>query len=129
MSGMQSRSKGARGERELAALLTEHLGASVKRRVRQHEGDSDLEGVPGWCIESKNCAELRVSEWWRQAVEQAQKSERFVLPVLFYKIPRKGWRAMWPMSVLVGEVNFWPSEEYAVTSSIAAWCAVAREGM
>ena len=43
--GSLSRTKGAAGERELAALLSELSGRDVRRRVRQHAGDSDLLGL------------------------------------------------------------------------------------
>ena len=44
-----SRNKGKVGERELANLLSELTGWPVTRRVRQHAGDHDLEGIVGWC--------------------------------------------------------------------------------
>lgn len=47
MSAMQ-RNKGKAGERELTGLLRDLTGWDVQRRVRQHDGDSDLVGVPGW---------------------------------------------------------------------------------
>lgn len=46
MSRMQ-RDKGKAGEREAAELVRELTGWDVRRRVRQHEGDSDLTGAPG----------------------------------------------------------------------------------
>lgn len=120
--GAFSRSKGKRGELELAHIIADLTGWEVKRRVRQHDGDSDLEGIPGWCVESKNCATLKIPEWWEQTVTQAQK--RMEAPVLFYKVARKGWQAMWPVSVLIGE-EIWADRTYTVTSSIEAWAAVA----
>ncbi len=52
MSAAQ-REKGKRGEREVAGIIKTLLGVDVRRRVRQHEGDSDLEGIDGWVIEVK----------------------------------------------------------------------------
>lgn len=46
MSAMQ-RNKGKAGEREAAELVREHTGWDVRRRVRQHDGDSDLTSAPG----------------------------------------------------------------------------------
>ena len=40
--GAMSRNKGKTGEREAAALLSDLLGLDIRRRVRQHDGDSDL---------------------------------------------------------------------------------------
>ena len=45
-----SRNKGLSGEREVAGLLRDLLGYDVRRRVRQHGGDADLEGVPLWSL-------------------------------------------------------------------------------
>lgn len=123
-----SRNKGKRGEREVAAIIKDLTGWDVRRKVRQHEGDSDLEGVPGWCIEVKNQAELRLPEWWHQAVIQATR-ERLGLPVLFYKVPRRGWRARWPLSVLVDApaAGDWLDITMTCDTSIEAWAVVARE--
>ena len=124
--GLKSRTKGNSGEREIARLLADLTGYEVKRRVRQHEGDSDLEGVPGWCIEVKRHAKApraSVRQWWHQACQQAQ--ERVQWPVLLYRQDRDEWRAVWPLSVLLGAQ--WDSYEWAADTSIQAWCAVLRE--
>ncbi len=71
MSAFQ-RNKGARGEREVAAIISDLLGYKVSRRCRQHDGDSDLEGVPGWSLEVKNQAHVSralLKAWWQQAVD------------------------------------------------------------
>jgi len=120
-----SRDKGARGEREASAIISDLTGWSVKRRVRQHDGDSDLEGVPGWAIEIKNCATITLPAWWRQAVAQAGTDS---FPVLFYKIPRKGWRALWPISSMVNhDEQLWDALEYTCDTTIEAWAVVARD--
>jgi len=125
MSGKFSRDKGHRGELEVAAIIHELTGWTVKRKVRQHDGDSDLEGVSGWTVEVKNCATLTIPAWWRQAVEQAGTD---TLPVLFYKIPRKGWRALWPMSSMVNhDEEYWDHLDYTCDTTIDAWAVVARE--
>lgn len=123
--GAFSRSKGKRAERSVAVILRELTGWDVKRRVRNLAGESDLEGVPGWSIEVKDCTILAIPQWWRQAVGQAHGE----YPVLFYKIPRKGWRAMWPLAAVLGvdAADEWLGEEFACTSTIEAWACVARE--
>ena len=73
--GSMSREKGKRGEREVAAIISDLLGVSASCRVRQHEGDSDILGVPGWSIEVKRWSLLHTHELnraWAQAVAQAQ---------------------------------------------------------
>jgi len=97
MGGL-SRAKGKRGERELAALLSDLTGRSIKRRVRQHEGDSDLEGLPGWAIECKRYARVTPSllgTWWKQAHAQAKRTGD--APLLCWRSDRmKDWRFHWP---------------------------------
>lgn len=102
MGGL-SRTKGASGELELAALLTEITGHRITRRVRQHAGDSDLVGLPGWSVECKRYATAPLAliggVWWPQAIEQAL--EVGALPVLFYRGDRQPWRAVWPSGLHV----------------------------
>jgi hypothetical protein len=124
--GAFSRSKGQSGEREVARIIYDITGWDVKRKVRNLEGESDLEGVPHWCVEVKNCAKLEVMAWWRQTTQQAARVNQY--PLLLYKVPRRGWRAVWPLAVLLGQ----PSDmvaDYGMTceSSVEAWAAVARE--
>lgn len=97
--GSLSRTKGQSGERELAALLSELTGRRIARRVRQHAGDSDLVGLPAWCIESKRARTaplaLIAREWWPQAVAQA--NTQGTVPLLCYQADRQPWRAAWPV--------------------------------
>lgn len=68
------RDKGKAGEREVAELVRELTGWDVWRRVRQHGGDSDLEGVPGWSVEIKRhrtATRGDLAQWWAQTVAQA----------------------------------------------------------
>ena len=121
-----SREKGKRGERAVAGIIRDLLGVDARRRVRAHGGDSDILGVPGFCIEVKDCAEIRLPEWWRQAVEQAGPNE---VPALFYRIPRKGWRVRWPLSaVLVFQrADDWLDLAWTAETTPEAWAAVVRE--
>jgi len=125
MSGKFSRSKGQRGELAVAGIIHELTGWTVKRKVRQHDGDSDLEGVPGWAIECKNHATITIPAWWRQTVDQAHNGN---IPVLFYKVPRKGWRAMWPISAMINhDADYWDHIDYTCDTTIEAWAVVARD--
>lgn len=126
MSAMQRR-KGQAGEREAAALIRAHTGWDVRRRVRQHDGDSDLEGIPGWCVEVKNAAELRIPEWWRQCVDQSERVK--AVPLLVYRVPRRGWLFRWPVAALLRlqAAEMWRGLEWSVESTVEAWAAVARD--
>lgn len=128
--GTMSRTKGQTGEREIATLVADLTGWTVKRRVRQHQGDTDLEGVPGWAVECKRHARATRSDmagWWAQAVQQAACAG--ATPVLFYRVDRDQWRAVWPVALhLVGADCFaWNTYEMTVEGSVEAWAAVARE--
>lgn len=127
--GRASRRKGQVAERQVAALIAELTGWTIKRRVRNHAGDSDLEGVPFHCVEVKDRAGAKlgdVREWWAQAVEQARRAQ--LLPVLFYKRQPGEWRAVWLLGTcnerdLTGTVDYW----HTVEGSVGAWASVARE--
>jgi len=128
--GLKSRNKGKAGEREIAALVRDLTGWEVRRRVRQHEGDSDLEGVPGWSVEVKRyarAARADVRGWWEQAARQAAAVGQ--TPVLFWRQDRDEWRAVWPVaeSLAIPSTEIWGAYGWTVEGSIEAWAAVARE--
>lgn len=126
--GLMSRQKGKAGEREAASLIRDLTGWEVKRRVRQHDGDSDLLGVPGWSVEIKRYAKATrgdIQKWWAQAVAQASGA----IPVLIYRLDRDEWRAVWPVSVhlTVQSAEMWHDYQWTAEGSVHAWAAVARD--
>ncbi len=130
MSAMQ-RNKGKAGEREAAALIRDLTGWEAKRRVRQHDGDSDILGVPGWSVEVKRTATATHAErarWWAQAVAQAPKTGG-ELPMVLYRANRASWRVLWPLALAISDqrAEWWASYEYTADTSPEAWAAVARE--
>lgn len=127
MTAMQ-RTKGQAGEREAAALIADLTGYTVKRRVRNHAGDSDLEGIPGWSAEvkrHKTAGRAEIAGWWRQTCKQAGT----LVPVLFFRLDRDQWRAVWPVAVTLQLQHAcqWSGYEWTVEGTIDAWAAVARE--
>lgn len=125
---MKSRTKGKTGEREVAGLIRDLTGWDCRRRVRQHDGDSDLLGVPGWSVEVKRYASATpavIEAWWKQTVEQADG----LLPVLVYRVDRRDWRAVWPVAMHLTQqrAEFWENYRWTAESSLDAWAAVARE--
>ena len=128
--GMKSRTKGQSGEREIAALVAELTGFDVRRRVRQHGGDSDLDGVPGWSIEVKRHAKATrgsIRTWWAQACDQATQAG--AVPVLLFRQDRDEWRAVWPLAATLTQQSaaMWSGYDWTTEGSTAAWCAVVRE--
>ena len=55
-----SKSKGDRAEREIAAILSDHFGVTVRRKLGagRTDDEGDLEGIPGWCLEVKDYADV-----------------------------------------------------------------------
>jgi hypothetical protein len=121
--GKASRDKGARGERMLAAELSELLGAKIERRVRNRAGENDLTGLPGWSPEVKHCATASMSAWWAQTIAQAGTDD---LPVLFYKLPRRPFRAVISVNLFIGgDISADPV--YTVETSLEGFAAIYRE--
>jgi hypothetical protein len=83
-----SRNKGVTFERLVANMLTEATGTPWRRRVRQHQADSDViaddPALQGISVECKHATRLCLPEWWRQAQEQAGQQ----VPVLIYRQTR-----------------------------------------
>lgn len=80
---MNSRAKGCRGERELAAVLREHGFDS--RRGQQYcglNGDADVIGLPGIHIECKRVERLNIYEAVQQAGRDAGGGET---PAVFHR--------------------------------------------
>jgi hypothetical protein len=128
--GLKSSNKGETGEREIAALMAELTGFDVRRKVRQHHGDSDLEGIPGWSVKVKRHAKATratVRAWWDQTVTQSQSYG--AIPVLLYRQDRDEWRAVWPVAVLLTmqHTAMWSGCEWTTEGSMEAWCAVLRD--
>jgi hypothetical protein len=94
---LNSRSKGQRGEREVAAMLQQVLvrvlgedAPVVKRNLDQwRSGGYDLVGVEGFAIEVKYQEKMHLNKWWGQAVAQATGT---LMPVLFYRKNHQPWR-------------------------------------
>ncbi len=122
-----SRNKGKAGERELAAALKIVTGFDVRRRVRQHDGDSDLEGIPGWSIECKrytSAGGALIADWWIQAVSQARLAG--ALPLLAYRLDRADWRAVWPAGIHLPHRPVPVEFDDTLAANLATWWAMAQ---
>lgn len=86
---MNSRNKGAAGERELANILKQY-GYDC-RRGQQYcgaNGDADVIGLPGIHIECKRVERLNIHDAMDQAVKDSREGE---LPAVFHRKNRKDW--------------------------------------
>lgn len=87
---MNSRNKGARGERELAIKLKEY--GYECRRGQQYSGangDADVIGLPGIHIECKRVEKLNIDAAIKQAANDARPGE---IPVVIHRRNRCGWK-------------------------------------
>ena len=86
---MNSKAKGAAGERELAHEL-EKYGYQT-RRGQQYcgaNGDADVVGVPGLHIECKRVERLNIQEAMKQSRNDAREGE---IPVVMHRKNRDKW--------------------------------------
>ena len=86
---MNSRNKGAAGERELASILREH--GFEARRGQQFcgaNGDADVVGLPGIHIECKRVEKLNVYDAMAQAKHDKKDQE---LPAVFHRKNNCKW--------------------------------------
>lgn len=86
---INSKQKGARFERELAAVFRSY-GFDDSRRTAQYCGNtgdaSDVIGLPGIHIECKHQEAMRLYEWMEQAKNDAKATgEANILPAVFHK--------------------------------------------
>jgi len=125
---VDSRAKGAGFEREIAHLIYEHLGISVRRDLDQYRESQhgDLIGLDGWVIECKRYADnssfLHRAEWWTQTCNAARNGEH---PVLIYKYDRRPIRCVFPLHVINPAMAIKFDE--VVTTTFETWCYVVRE--
>lgn len=92
---MNSRDKGARGERELANLLRKK--GYDARRGQQYcgaNGDADVVGLDGIHIEVKRTERFRPYEAMHQSLNDAREDE---LSTVFYRSNKRGWLVMMTM--------------------------------
>lgn len=102
MSGRRSRNKGATGERELAALLTDALGFVVQRKLGQaRDGGDDIQ-VGQYRIEVKRREALRLDEWCKQVEDASQPGD---VPVVAYRRNGQPWRVVVPLGWFMQQVR------------------------
>lgn len=86
---MNSRNKGAAGERELAGILREY--GFDARRGQQFcgiNGDADVLGLTGYHIECKRVEKLNIDNAMEQSVRDSRDGE---IPIVCHRKNRKEW--------------------------------------
>lgn len=127
MMTVNQRDKGQRGEREFCKALGEYLGESIQRRLgAARDGGCDVL-IGEWAVEVKHVEELRILEWWRQAVEQAREAQLY--PALAYRQSRQPWRVIVPLDVLLFGETLWDrcDLDNTATVSLSGFSTIVRE--
>lgn len=102
---MNSRDKGAAGERELANRLKDY--GYPCRRGQQYSGangDADVVGLPGIHIECKRVERLNLYDAMTQAVRDAGEEEK---PAVFHRKNRCGWLVTMGLDDWMGLYSGW----------------------
>lgn len=122
MSASQRR-KGATAENELAGVIGELLGISLKRQLGQErDGGADIR-LGRAHIQVKRCETLAIPAWWRQAVADAGDG----LPVLAWRQSRKGWTFRVPLLAVLDSGS--GATEPTCDMDIEAFAMFCRERM
>lgn len=90
---INSRAKGAKGEREWAAFCRDH-GYSCRRTVQYcgNTGDAaDVVGLPGIHQEVKRVERLELYSALKQAVRDAQEAGEGALPIVAHRRNKEHW--------------------------------------
>lgn len=95
MGKINSKAKGAKGERELSRLLKEY-GYDTRRGVQYcgANGDADVIGLPGIHIEAKRVERLNIYEAMEQAINDSGANKMpfdYDLPTVFHRKNNHSW--------------------------------------
>jgi len=91
MTGRMARNKGARGENELAKLLSDELGFVVKRKLGQARDGADDITVGPYRIECKRQETLSIMKWCRQVEACTKPGE---IPAVIFRQNGEQWRVV-----------------------------------
>jgi Holliday junction resolvase len=115
---MNSRAKGARGERELAKKLREY-GYDC-RRGQQYSGieGKDVVGLPGIHIECKRVERLNIYDAIAQAVRDAKSDEK---PAVFHRKNNCEWLVTMRLEDWIELYREWESGMYLKERRESRW--------
>ena len=123
---INSRNKGAAGEREVARIIDDLLGVKVERNLDQwRAGGYDLVGLAGWAIEVKRAKKPLLNAWWAQTLEQARINE--LKPVLWYRLDNQKWRVVVPMNLISRGITETTDLDYCAELSPEGFATLYRE--
>ena len=112
MSGRTSRNKGARGEREVIALLQPVVNRVyeargkvppvLKRNYMQRFAAKqyDIDGLPWIALEIKRQERTEgISQWWKQTLASCRNGQ---VPVLIHRQNHGKWKVRTRLKILIG---------------------------
>jgi Holliday junction resolvase len=111
---VNSRAKGARGEREVVKIAA-HYGFDSWRTPNSGafaHARGDINGIPGLHIEVKRREQIRMLDWWRQAENDCPAG---LLPVVVWRTTRNPWRVSLPLDEWHGLRDLYGVKEHVVT--------------
>ncbi|WP_222704822.1 hypothetical protein [Anaerosalibacter massiliensis] len=90
MAKINSRQKGAAGEREFANICKKH-GFDKARRGQQYNGieGQDVVGLDGIHVEVKRVERLNISNAMKQAIRDSKEEE---IPIVAHRKNRESWK-------------------------------------
>jgi Holliday junction resolvase len=89
--GKSQRTKGAAGERELAKILADTLGVTVKRNLSQSRDAGDDITIGRLRIEVKRCQTLAIPAWTRQIEAACGLGD---VPIIAFRQDGQPWRVV-----------------------------------
>lgn len=100
--GVNIRTKGAGGEREVCRLLVQHgLTLEAGRELGQsRDAGADVEVLSHVSIEVKRHESLAIGTWWAQATTSAANVGK--IPAVFWRPNHKQWLVMLPAGTIPG---------------------------
>lgn len=135
---INSRAKGAGGEREFSKRVFDLTGVKLERCLEQsRRGGHDLEplgdspaalALGRFAIECKRRRVVTPGDlgaFWRQAEEQASKAGK--MPALAFRADRQPWTVLVPLKALNASFGAWTGIEWAAALSVDGFCGLVRE--
>ena len=118
--GRSQREKGARGERELVAFLSE-FGVFARRCAQFGAGDSEnpdvRHSIPDVHIECKRTERLRMQEAVDQAIADSGEGQR---PLVCHKANRKEWLAVLRLEDLLEILGYERKADATISGNVTS---------
>lgn len=110
LGSMNSRAKGAKGERELARLLREYgYGTRRGQQFSGANGDADVVGLPHIHIECKRVEALNIDKAMAQSIGDAREGD---IPTVMHRKNGKPWLVTMRLEDFIEIYREWESGKW-----------------